>query len=88
MTINRYEGKTFSKQAFIVEECFFLNCVLNDCDLFYSGGDFDWANAQFVECRWHFRGPCLKTMQLMQTMGMLKTTPTVPPSPVSSSKMN
>ncbi|MGO9323155.1 MAG: hypothetical protein ACLP07_01225 [Terracidiphilus sp.] len=88
MPITKYEGQTLEKQSLIVEECFFVNCVLRDCDLFYSGGDFEWANARYENCRWHFRGPALKTMQVMQTLGMLKQ-PTAPPSsPVSSSKLN
>ena len=86
--MNKYEGKTLNGATFVVEESFFINCVLRECDLFYSGGDFDWMNVQFESCRWHFRGPALKTMQVMQQIGMLKPPQTPPPSPVSSSKMN
>ncbi len=86
--MTKYEGKTLANATFSVEESFFLNCVLRECDLFYSGGDFDWTNCQFENCRWHFRGPSGKTMQLMQTLGMLKPPQALPPSPTSSSKMN
>ena len=88
MPINRYEGQTLEKQILIVEETYIVNSVLRDCDLFYSGGDFEWANANYVNCRWHFRGPALKTMQLMQTLVMLKQQQTPPVSQVSSSKLN
>jgi hypothetical protein len=88
MPIAKHEGKTFEKQSFVMEECFFVNCVLRDCDLFYSGGDFDWLNLRFENSRWHFRGPALKTMQLMQNQGMLKQSQTPPSTPVSSSKLN
>jgi hypothetical protein len=88
MMMNKYEGKTLSKQAFIVEECFFLNCVLNDCDLFYSGGDPDWANVKFENCRWHFRGPARQTMQLMQMVGMLNAPQTPPPFPANNLNVN
>jgi hypothetical protein len=88
MPIMRYEGKTLEKQSFVVEECFFVNCVLRDCDLFYSGGDFDWINGQFQNCRWHWRGSAAKTLQLAQALGLMKP-PQAPPSvPVSSSKLN
>ena len=61
MTINKYEGKTFTKQSFVMDESFFLNCVLDDCDLFYSGGDVDWLNLKWeANCRWHFRGTCVE----------------------------
>lgn len=73
--LNKYENKTLSKAIFVLEECFFLNCVLSDCDVFYSGGDVDWVNLRFENCRWHFRGAAQKTMQLLTTIGMLKMQP-------------
>jgi hypothetical protein len=85
--MNKYEGKTLTNATFVVEESFFINCVLRDCDLFYSGGDYDWMNARFENCRWHFRGPALKTMQMMQQIGMVQPQ-VLPPSPASGSKMN
>ena len=88
MPITKYEGQTFEKQSFVVEESFFVNCVLRDCDLFYSGGDFEWLNMRLENSRWHFRGPALKTMQLMQIQGMLKQPQTPPQFPASSSKLN
>ena len=88
MPITKYEGQTFEKQSFVVEESFFVNCVLRDCDLFYSGGDSAWMNTQFENCRWHFRGPALKTIQIAQQLGMLKQPQTPIPFPASTSKMN
>jgi hypothetical protein len=61
---------------------------LRDCDLFYSGGDVQWEQAQFENCRWHFRGPALRTMQLLQMIGLLKPNQVPPQAPASSSKMN
>ena len=86
MPITKYENQTFEKKAFVIEECFFVNCVVRDCDVFYSGGDFEWENVQWDQCRFHFRGPALKTLQLFQTMGMLKPgqTPIPPPTKTSS----
>jgi hypothetical protein len=88
MSITKYEGQTLSKLSLVIEDCCFLNCVLKECDLFYSGGDVEWMNTQMMNCQWHFRGPALKTIQLAQLMGMLKTPQIVPPFPASSSKMN
>jgi hypothetical protein len=80
--MTKYENKQMAKSTFVMEDCFFVNCVLTDCDLFYSGGDVEWANLQFVNCRWHFRGQALKTVQLMVQLGMLKPgqLPQVPPA--------
>jgi hypothetical protein len=74
--MTKYENQTLQNKVLVMEDCF------------YSGGDVEWTNVQFQACRWHFRGPALKTIQLAQILGMTKDLPTVPQGPVSSSKMN
>ncbi|MGB9030703.1 MAG: hypothetical protein WCC27_11340 [Acidobacteriaceae bacterium] len=88
MPITKYENQTFENMAFLLEECFFVNCVLKECDLFYSGGDADWTNVRWENCRWHFRGPALKTIQLLQVTGALPRQQPPPTVLASSSKMN
>lgn len=73
--MDKHVGKTFTQAAFVIEENFFVDCVLSDCDLFYSGGDIDWMNTTFTNCRWHWRGPALKTIQLAASLGMMKAAP-------------
>jgi len=70
--ITKYENKTLNKAVLVAEECCLINCTLNDCDLFYSGGDFELVNVRFENCRWHFRSQALRTLQLQQTIGMLQ----------------
>jgi hypothetical protein len=82
--MTKYEGKTLNKAVFVVEECCMINCHLVDCDLFYSGGDFELLNVRFDNCRWHFRGQALKTIQLQQAIGMLKPFQ-LPPPPMGDS---
>lgn len=79
MPVSRYDNQQFKNKAFVVEESFFVNCVLNDCDLFYSGGDFEWVNASFVNCRWHWRGPASQAFRIFQSLGMLKEQAAIPP---------
>lgn len=86
--MTKYEGKTLNKATFVLEECFFLNCVLTDCDLFYSGGDVEAVSSRFDNCRVHFRGAALKTVQTLQTMGMLKLGPLPLPLKVEMAKVN
>ena len=86
--ITKYEGKTFTKGAFEMEECFFINCVLSECDLFYSGGDVEMINTRIENCRWHPRGAAARTMQLLQMAGMLKTGPIPVPMKVEMGKVN
>jgi hypothetical protein len=88
VSITKYEGITVSKQALVIEECCFINCVLKECHLFYSGGDVEMTNCQMEVCVWHFRGPALKTIQMMQGIGMLTPAQTPAQFHVSKSKMN
>lgn len=88
MPITKYEGQTLQNKSFVIEESYFINCVLKECDLFYSGGDFEWINVQFENSRWHFRGPALKAMQMFQLLGLLKQPQGPLPGQASSSKMN
>jgi len=88
MPITKYEGQTFEHMSFVMEESFFVNCVLKECDLFYSGGDVDWVNVKFDNSRWHFRGAALKTTQLLQLLGILKQPEVVPQAPATSTMMN
>ena len=84
--MNKYENKTLTKAVFVVEECCIINCHLIDCDLFYSGGDFELLNVRFENSRWHFRGQALKTIQLQQTIGMLQPIQLPPPTMGDSTK--
>jgi len=60
----------FENKVFILEEVIFINCELVSCDLFYSGGDFEWAGTTLSQCRVHFRGPAANTKVLMVLLGM------------------
>ena len=67
-----YRKQNFQGKSFIFDEAGFIDCKLIDCDLYYSGGDFDFVNTTFENCRFHFRGPAKNTgalMHLLQTMG-------------------
>ena len=85
--MTKYEGQKLTKATLVVEECFFVNCVLTDCDLFYSGEDLEWTNTSFENCRWHWRGPAGRTVNLMRLLGMMKAQATPPQTPATSSKL-
>lgn len=86
--MTKYEGKTLTKAVLVIEEVCLVNCELHDCDLFYSGGDFELGNVKFERCRWHFRGQALKTIQLQHTIGMLKAMPIPVSLQTSAAKAN
>jgi len=73
--MTKYENKELTKAVLVLEECCLINCTLKDSDVFYSGGDADFQNLRFENCRFHFRGPAQKTMQLLANFGMLKMQP-------------
>ncbi len=80
-----YRKENFQGKSFILEEVVFMECKLTDCDLFYSGGDSEWVNCQFENCRFHWRGAAKNTIALAQLMGILKT-PAPPPNLVPTSQ--
>jgi hypothetical protein len=47
--MTKYENQALHDEVFVMEECFFFNCVLKECDIFYFGGDVEWTNLQFPE---------------------------------------
>jgi hypothetical protein len=70
--VETYKNQNFQGKSFILDEVTFLECKLSDCDLYYSGGDFEWVNSHFENCRFHWRGPAKNTLALLQVMGALK----------------
>jgi len=80
-----YRNQNFEGKDFILEDVAFLKCKLADCDLYYSGGDFEWVETQFGNCRFHCRGAAKNTLALAQAIGMLKSQ-TLPPTVVPTSQ--
>jgi hypothetical protein len=84
-----YKNQTVQGKSLVMEEVVFLKCKVIDCDLYYSGGDFEWAEAQFENCRWHMRGCAQKTLVLAQLIGIMRPPQQLQvPVPSSSPKPN
>jgi len=77
--VETYKNQTFQGKSIILEDVVFSKCKLIDCDLYYSGGDFEWAETFFENCRFHWRGPAKNTLALLQAVGMMPM-PTPPKS--------
>lgn len=81
-----YRKQTLQGKSFILEEVAFLECKLIDCDLYYSGGEFDFPQTSLENCRIHFREAAKNTaalMHLLQTMGQQKPPVTFPTPPAN-----
>jgi hypothetical protein len=84
MPINKYENQTLSGKAFKLEECWFVNCILRDCTIFYSGGSYEFENTKFENCQWKFQDEAQRTCVLLSQIGLLKAGPMqMPMAPVS-----
>ncbi len=84
MPITKYEGQTFTKKVFQLEECWFVNCVLRECTMFYSGGAYEVDNTTFDNCEWKFQNEARNTFFLLTNIGMLRAEQ-IPPQAVFSS---
>lgn len=78
MPISKYEGQTFKGAAFKLEECWFVNCVLRECTIFYSGGSYELLNTTFDGCQWKFQDQAQRTCTLLSQIGLLPTQQTPP----------
>ena len=87
MEMETFKNENFQGKSFHLDDVVFMNCKLTDCDLYYSGGDFEWVSSNFDNCRFHWRGAAKNTLALLQAMGMLKT-PTPPTVIPTSQKPN
>jgi hypothetical protein len=88
MPITKYEGRTFTHQAFRLEECWFVNCVLKSCTIFYSGGSYEMENAQFDGCEWKFQDQAQRPLVLLTQIGLLQTQQTPPQSTLNTGPVN
>ena len=87
MPMVKYMNKTFAGEVFQIEECYFVNCVLKECVLFYGGGTFEWENTTFENCQWKFQNEARNTLQLLMTIGLLPAQQKPPETMTTTSKM-
>lgn len=87
-SIKVHRDKSISNEAFVLEEWVFFNCTLKNCDLFYSGGEFQVVETKLDGCRIHFRGAAKNTQGLLLSIGMLKAPIQLPAQTTPLAKAN
>jgi hypothetical protein len=73
-----YDDKNMSDQSFILEESIFNNCKFKNCEVFYSGGDFEFSNLSLDNTCFHFGGAAKSTQFLFQTLAMFREAGQIP----------
>jgi hypothetical protein len=86
-SVKAYRDKNIRNDSFVLEEAVFFNCTLKNCDLFYSGGEFQVVESRLEGCRIHFRGAAKNTQALLLMLGLLKA-PLQLPQTVPLAKAN
>jgi hypothetical protein len=72
MPITVHNNESLNNGAYRIEEHIFNNCKLTNCLLAYDGGPFQWMNCTFENCQWNFRGAARDTIQILNTLGLMK----------------
>lgn len=72
MPITKYEGRTLERQVLLLEDCWFVNCVLRECRIFYRGGSYIFENTRFENCQWTFQNEAGQTVQLLALIGLIR----------------
>jgi hypothetical protein len=74
-SVKVHQDKSYHDESFTIDECVFVRCTLKNCDFFYSGGDTEWVETKFENCRFHWRGAAKNTFALLQVLGLIQQQP-------------
>ena len=69
--MNTIRNKTFMNEAVLLDGNHFIDCLLQDCTIEYSGGPVILERASFSGCHHLFSGQAEMTIRLLQILGMM-----------------
>lgn len=69
--MRKIKGKRFEREAIVLDDTKFIDCVFIDCRLSFSGGICDFTECAFVRPQMEFSGAAGNTVALLSAMGML-----------------
>jgi hypothetical protein len=67
-----FRDKTFIAQSVDLDDTAFLRCKFKDCDIYYSGLDYELKDCNIDSCQFHFTGWARNTFGLLASIGGVK----------------
>lgn len=64
--MDRIQGKTFTGERVILDDHEFVECVFDNCDLIYSGGQVIIDRIKRINCKVHLLAAAGRTIDLMR----------------------
>jgi hypothetical protein len=88
MSIKKYQNQSFTNETFQLEECWFVNCVLKNCTIFFAGGSYEMEQTSFENCQYKFQNEAQRTCQLLGQIGVLPIPQTIPQTTQPPNQVN
>ena len=76
------EDKVLEDTFLDLDGLYLKNCKIRNCRVFYSGGEFGWEKTHWENVTIHWKGPAMRTRNLLGHFHML-TDPQKAPDPKS-----
>jgi len=72
------ENQTFTATTVSMDDTFYRNCAITNCQIIYGGGDFGWDNTPISpDCKIVFIGAAQRMAMFMKALNLFKE-PTPP----------
>lgn len=65
------ENQVFDSVVVTIDGRAFVRCMLINCELRYSGGEFRMIDTVVNDCHWAFGGPARRTMEVLSKFNVL-----------------
>ncbi len=73
------EGQTKRGEKVCIDDKFLMNCVFENCEIIFTGGDFGWRDTRFINCRITFEGPATRSINFLKYFGFQISPPAQQP---------
>ena len=63
---------TIENDVLDLDDTCLINCVVRNCEIFYTGKNYAYRNTTFEKCRLALMGPAERTQRFLREFGQLK----------------